>query len=812
VTQFSFFRQPTRTKPPAPGQRAGASSAGPVQAGTVHRRLGLLHISIFFVCWVSLICGRLVWLQVIHHKDFVDRAARQQQRTFEVAPRRGILYDRNLHELAMTVLADSVYAVPSEIAERGDPDGDEKRLAVANALAKVVHTDPTDRFTSSHQIAARLNASRNFAWIARKLEPAEIARVKALNLKGVYFQKEFKRFYPNSQLAAQVLGYVGTDDNGLGGMERKFDRDLHGVPGRMLTALDARRHVLDSQEHEPDPGQNLVLTIDENIQFMAERALDAALARTHALNGTVVVQDPYTGQILALAIRPTFNPNDFRHATTSLLKNHAVSDVYEPGSTFKLVTYSAALEQKVTNPDQLIDCQGGKMELAGRTIHDSHPNGVLTVSQALAESSDVAAVKLALRMGPEKFTQYIHGYGFGMRSDIELPAETRGLLAPIRRWSGSSIGSIAMGQEVAVTPIQLVTMVSTIANGGVYLPPHILMEETGKSANKLHPAAFHPQRELPDSLPEGAHRVISTMTAAQMRKMMEGVVLFGTAKNVAGLNGYSSGGKTGTAQKIDVLTHRYSKTKYIASFVGIAPVNSPAISVAVIIDSPEGNHFGNLNAGPVFREVAQEVLEYLGVPHDTNLAEPKDLAKAQTAPEMEEAPSDHLGDLDTLFAEVNNLPADDPLRGKGNGQQPVPSAASERMSGTEQAQAVPPPAEKMPMKTIPQNVDPMAEASPHPPPAADVPVQTAEAKKETVPLAAPVAVHEPHVSGHGVVVAANRVGVPSFLGEPLRSAVESATTAGLALQIVGSGIAREQVPAPGSMVPPGTEIVVRFTR
>ena len=429
VKQFSFFRQPTRTKPPA--QRAGASAAGPVQAGTIHRRLGLLHISLFFVCWVCLIVGRLVWLQVIHYKDFVDRAARQQQRTFEVAPRRGILYDRNLHELAMTVLADSVYAVPSEIAERGDKDGDAKRLALANALAKVVHTDPTDRFTSAHQIAARLNASRNFAWIARKLDPAEIARVKALNLKGVYFQKEFKRFYPNSQLAAQVLGYVGTDDNGLGGMERKFDRDLHGVPGRKLTALDARRHVLDSEEHEPDPGQSLVLTIDENIQFMAERALDSALERTHALNGTVVVQDPYTGQILALAIRPTFNPNDFRHATTSLLKNHAVTDVYEPGSTFKLVTYSAALEQKVTTPDQMIDCQGGKMELAGRIIHDSHANGVLTISQALAESSDVAAVKLALRMGPEKFTQYIHDYGFGSRSDIELPAETRGLLAPI---------------------------------------------------------------------------------------------------------------------------------------------------------------------------------------------------------------------------------------------------------------------------------------------------------------------------------------------------------------------------------------------
>jgi cell division protein FtsI (penicillin-binding protein 3) len=791
---FSFFRQPKRT--PVQSQRAGDSPARPVTTGTVQRRLGLLHISLFFVFWLSLICGRLVWLQVIHYKDFVDRAARQQQRTFEVAPRRGVLYDRNLHELAMTVLADSVYAVPSEIADRQDPDGDAKRQAVANALAKVLHTDPTDRFTTAHQIAARLNASRNFAWIARKLDASQVARVKALNLKGVYAQKEFKRFYPNSQLAAQVLGYVGTDDNGLGGMERKFDRDLHGVPGRMLTALDARRHVLDSQEREPDPGKNLVLTIDENIQFMAERALESALQRTHAINGSVVVQDPQTGQILALANRPTFNPNDFRHATTSLLKNHAVTDVYEPGSTFKLVTYSAALEQKVTNPNEIIDCQGGKMELAGRIIHDSHANGLLTVTQALEESSDVAAVKLALRMGSEKFNQYVHDYGFGSRTDIELPAETRGLLRPTRRWSGSSIGSIAMGQEVGVTPIQLVTMVSTIANGGMYLPPHILMQEGDATPGKLRAAAFHPQRELPDPLPAGAHRVISTMTAAQMRKMMEGVVLFGTAKGLAQLNGYTSGGKTGTAQKIDVATHRYSKTKYIASFVGIAPVNNPAISVAVILDSPEGNHYGNVNAAPVFREVAQEVLEYLGVPHDTNVTSQTDLAKAQTKPEEDEAPPEHVGDLDALFAEVNNLPADDPLRGNGNGQQPVPSAANELPSAAEQAATAPPP-------------------PPPPKPAPAIPVHAPEPKIETPSFDATVAAaaHEPHVSGHGVVVdAGNRVGVPSFLGEPLRVAVESAATSGLALQIVGSGIAREQVPAPGSMVPRGTEIVVRFTR
>ena len=800
LKQLSFFRQAKRTDPPA--QRPGDSQARPVNAGTVRHRLGFLHITLFFVCWMLLISGRLVWLQVVHHKDFVDRAARQQQRTFEVAPRRGILYDRNLHELAMTVLADSVYAVPSEIAERQDPDGEAKRQAIAAALAKVVHTDPTDRFTSAHQIAARLDASRNFAWIARKLDPAVIARVKALNLKDLYFQKEFERFYPNSQLAAQVLGYVGTDDNGLGGIERKYNQELHGVPGRMLTAIDARRHVLDSQEREPDPGENLVLTIDENIQFMAERALDSALDRTGASNGTIVVQDPYTGQILALAIRPTFNPNDFRHATTSLLKNHAVSDVYEPGSTFKLVTYSAALEQKVTNPDQMIDCQGGKIELAGRIIHDNQGEhfGVIPVHKALEESSDVAAVKLALRVGPDKFIQYIHDFGFGARTGVELPGETRGLLRPVRKWGPSSIGSIAIGQEVAVTPLQLVSMVSTIANGGIYMPPHVLIpgqvDRDGESG-KLRASPFKPGEELPDPLPSGAHRVISQMTAAQMRKMMEGVVLYGSGRP-AELNGYSAGGKTGTAQKIDPRTHLYSKTMHIASFVGIAPVNNPVISIAVIIDNPQKgpSYYGTAVSAPVFAEVAQKVLEYLGVPHDRPLVAPLDLAKQRAAPEIDEdAPSESTGDLSALFTEVNNLPADDPLRAEVNGQQPVPSAADELLSGGQAPTAG--------KTAIAQN----ARSRPA------VTVRPVEEKAETPPFATVAANEVPHVSGHGVVVdAGHRVGVPSFLGEPLRVAVETAATSGLALQIVGSGTAREQVPAPGSMVPPGTEIVVRFTR
>jgi cell division protein FtsI (penicillin-binding protein 3) len=843
VKQLSFSPRLMRGNPILAGRQPS-----PVErkaAGVAPRRLSFLHLTCFFAFWAALICIRLVWLQVVQHQEYLDRAAKQQQRTFEVAPRRGILYDRNLHELALTVLADSIYAVPSEVADKQDPTAAAKYQAIAVALARVVHTDPSDRFTSAQQIAARLNASRNFAWVARKLDPKELARVKALNLKGVYFQPEFKRFYPNSQLAAQVLGYVGIDDNGLGGMERGFNRDLHGVPGRMLTALDARRHVLGSQERDPQPGENLVLTIDENIQFIAERALDAALARTHALNGTVVVQDPNTGQILALAIRPTFDPNDFRHATTGLLRNHAVSDVYEPGSTFKLVTYSAALDQKLTNPNEVIDCQGGKIELAGRIIHDDHWNGRLTLAQALQESSDVAAVKLALRMGSDTFYRYIRGYAFGSRSGIELPSETRGLLRPPRRWSGSSIGSIAIGQEIAVTPIQLATMASTLANGGMYLPPHIVLERTQEMAGdgKLKGSRFHPRGEVPEPLPPGAHRVVSTMAAAQMRSLMEGVVLHGTG-TTAQLNGYSAGGKTGTAQKVDVATHRYSKTNYVASFVGFAPVNNPAITVAVVIDSPKGNHFGHTVSAPVFQDVAQQVLEYLGVPHDRPLNAETESAK--THEEKELPPAEPAGDMEALFAAVNDLPADDPLRNQVNNQQMAPVSAADSSSAAvaegEQpessqqfsadtkstAEATPNRGQILSTSAIPSNPPQSAAATPGATPTGQMSLAKngnpstfagkttsgSPALTNATGTTSPLPATSQPTSRNGLIVvdAQHRIAVPSFLGEPVREAVESAGTLGLSLEILGSGIAREQVPAPGTMVPMGTGIVVRFSR
>jgi len=731
-------------------------------------------ICLFFLTWALVISGRLFWLQVVRHKEFVERAQKQQQRTFEVAPRRGVLYDRNLRELAMTVQVDSIYAVPTEI--------DDKPSA-AHALASIVHTDPQDAQTAEQQIATRLAKGNSFAWIARRVTPDVATRIKALiaagSIKGIYFQKEFQRFYPDNEIAAQVLGYVGIDDNGLGGLEQKFEPRLHGAPGQMYTAMDARRHVLGSSEHEPEAGQNLVLTIDENIQFMAERALDHVMQKTQAANGTVVVQDVHTGQILALAVRPTFNPNLFRRTTPALLKDHAVSDVYEPGSVFKLVTYSAALEQHVTSPDDKIDCQGGKITIAGRVIHDDKADhfGVITVHEALEHSSDVAAVKLALKVGPDNFYHYIREFGFGARSGLEVPGETRGLLRPVNKWGSSSIGSIAIGQEVGVTPLQLVSMVSTIANGGVYLPPHVLMpapvDANGqKPAAALTPSPFKAGGDLPNPLPAGAHRVLSTLTAAQMRKMMEGVVLFGTGKP-AQLNGYSSGGKTGTAQKIDPITHLYSKTMHIASFAGIAPVNNPVISVAVIIDSPKGaSYYGTAVSAPVFAEVAQGVLEYLGVPHDIDVRPPV-ASKAGTHVEEDDTETNEE-DINALYAAANDLPSDDPLRAT-----PAPAAD----------QPAAPSANRQTANKASSSEKKLAPVGPQ------IPAQQA---KQSDPQSATVMFGE-----------SKRLQVPSLIGLPLRKVVEVAAAAGLEVRITGNGTVREQAPAAGTMVVPGTQIVVR---
>jgi cell division protein FtsI (penicillin-binding protein 3) len=711
-------------------------------AGSTATKNGTVRLQIFaaiLLVWAIIIAARLVQLQVFRYGFFVRQAARQQQRTASVAPRRGIIYDRKGQELAMTVPVDSVFAVPSEI-----PD----QATTASILAQVLGADPQD-------LLAHIKAQRNFAWIARKLDAETANRIRSLNLRGIYFQKESKRFYPKRELAAQVLGYVGMDDSGLAGIEHQFDDQLRGNDGQMIITQDARRKWFGRIEKQPDPGQNVVLTIDEKIQYIAEKELEAAMQETQAVAGTIVVQNPRTGEILALANRPTFNPNLSREIKPLSLKNHAVSDAYEPGSAFKTMTYSSVLEEHLARPDETVTCDVGGIVVGGHKIHDSHKVGTVSVEQAFAESSNVCAAKMGLRLGPERLYKYIKAYGFGQQTGIELPGETRGLVKPPARWSGASIGSMAMGQEVGVTPLQMISMVSTIANGGMYTPPRIVAAVTAPQQG-YQQIVFHPAEQ---------HRVISTMTAAQMRRMMEQVVLDGTARRAI-LDGYTSAGKTGTAQKIDPRTHTYSKTDYVGSFIGFAPVNNPAITIAVILDSARGLHQGGQVSAPVFKRVAEQVLAYLDVPRDVESKNDymRQLLRARANErDMEEVNPHQAGETIEL-AEADPTPA-------------VPVA--------------PQPAKGIVPAAVKTSTPIVATSTPVPP------------EQET-----------PRAPSTGTVVLDVSDGqpVPSFVGKTLREAVALAAQSGFELQVIGSGVAREQHPAAGTRMPSGSKIAVRFSR
>lgn len=734
---------------------------------STHLRLYLL--AGVFVLWGGGICARLVYLQIFRYGTFEQRAQHQQQRTQEVSAARGIIFDRNGQELAMSIDVDSVFAVPSEMP---------KPASTISLIARITRQDP-------RELLARCEAARTFCWLARKPDPEISARIRSLNLRGVYFEKEPKRYYPKNELAAQVLGYVGMDDTGLSGIEREYESQLHGRPGEMIISVDARKKWFGSVEKQPQPGENVVLTIDEKIQYIAERELETAMEQTHAIAGTVVVENPRSGEILALANRPTFNPNLSKEITPAKLKNHAVSDAYEPGSTFKLVTISAAVDQGLARPDELIDCQRGSIVLFGHRIHDWHPWGVMPVSEVLAQSSDVGAIKIALRMGDERMYKYIRSFGFGQQTGIELPGETRGMTKPLPRWSKVSIGAIAMGQEIGISPLQLSQMISSIADDGLLLKPQIVAGEVA-SGDAPQKVAFHPQEE---------RRVLTTRTAALMRQMMQGVVGHGTGRK-AGLEGYSAGGKTGTAQKFDPATHKYSHTKYVASFAGFAPLNNPEIVVVVVIDTPIAattiQREGGWVAAPVFHRIAQQVLEYLHAPHDLEIPANRQtlLAAKLQEKDLEEGSPDHPGeDVDVADAgdstpPVSSLPDD------GAASVPVrPDGGDARASASPGPVVASAERERIPVS----GSTPAHKGSPQPPAVAD---NNSPPTNSTVVL---------DVEQGGIVV-------PSFTGKSVRSAIETAEADGLDLDIVGDGVAQDQSPPAGSHVTNGTRITVRFGR
>ncbi|PYV79035.1 MAG: penicillin-binding protein [Acidobacteria bacterium] len=736
-----------------------------------------------FVFWCSAICARLVYLQIFRYGSFEQRAQHQQQRTEEVSARRGIIYDRQGRELAMSINVDSVFAVPTEMPSAS---------STISLIARITRQDP-------RELLAKCEASKTFCWLARKPDPEISARIRSLNLRGIYFQKESKRYYPKNELAAQVLGYVGMDDSGLSGIEREYEDQLHGRAGQMLISVDARKKWFGSVEKQPEPGQNVVLTIDEKIQYIAERELETAMRETRAITGTVVVENTRTGEILALANRPTFNPNLSKEITPDKLKNHAVSDVYEPGSTFKLVTIAGALEEKVTRPDELIDCQMGSIVFNGMRIHDSRPHGLLTVSDVLAESSDVGSIKIGLRLGEDRFYKYIRGFGFGQQTGIELPGETRGMTKPLSRWSKVSIAAISMGQEIGITPLQLAGLISTMANDGVYVAPRITAA-TIQAQSAPQTIAFHPVNE---------RRVISSLTAAQMRQMMQGVVLHGTGTK-AKLIGYSTAGKTGTAQKVDPATHAYSHTKYVASFAGFAPINNPAVTIAVVLDSAVGLHQGGQVSAPVFTRIAQQVLEYLHTPHDIEIPASRQVLLARqraSDKDLEEGSPDHPGETmevaeaaspeiasSALGTALGGRDPSAPLRG---GALPPTNQNGINRSALLGAGGVPPGVNNGVVAAA------MRERVPVPNQQASIPIPSQTVSRSPSAVTSGTVVLD--VEQGGIVV-------PSFSGKSVRSSIELAQSSGLDLEVVGSGVAQDQSPPAGTRVASGARIKVRFGR
>src|SRR5258705_9829553 len=561
-----------------------------------------LSVAAFIGFWMFVVAARLVYLQVSQHDGLVNRARQQQQNAIETSPQRGDLLDRQGRQLARSLQTVSFFV---------DPDGlnAAELNCTADYLSQALRLNYADLASELNDAQAK---KRRFVWVARRLDADLASQIVAMNLPGLQARQEPKRFYPNGQLASHILGFVGLDGEGLGGLEQFYNQKIAGEPGRLFLERDAVGNPYESLEIASKQGQTIVLTIDQAIQYQAERALQAAVAGSHAKSGSVIVLDPRSGDILALANAPSFDPNNVGAASPDARSNWALQNIYEPGSTFKVVAFSAAIEKKLAKPDDRIDCQMGSITVAGRLVHDHHPFGTLTIAEALAKSSNVAAIKLGIRVGDDAMYDFITRYGFGKTTGIELPGEAQGIVRPVSRWQPSSIGSIAIGQEVGVTPVQMVAAFGALANDGIRVAPHLVREIRNSSGVVV----YRPQSE--------ERRVVSSETAIILRGMLEGVTLKGTAKK-AQLDGYSAAGKTGTAQKIDPKTRAYSRTKNVGSFVGFAPVKNPAVVIIVVMDEPAGSYHGGDVAAPVFREIAEQILPELGVMPDINMKTAPDL-------------------------------------------------------------------------------------------------------------------------------------------------------------------------------------------
>jgi cell division protein FtsI (penicillin-binding protein 3) len=588
--------------------------------------------------WGFLILVQLFRLQVVHHAEYVRAAQTQQVETVEIAAPRGSIFDRSGQLLAGSVKRDSVYIDPLQV-----PD-----LQVASALVSgVLHMDRAALYGRMQWYAAN---RKGFMWVARAIELEPYERLRSLHLDWIRFADESRRNYPRNTLAAHVIGAVDGEETGQWGLEKSLESSLRGAPGSVSVLTDAKGRGIDSHlETESRPGADLTLSIDERIQLPAQDAIAHAVQDSHAESGSVVVMDPYHGDILAIASYPPFDPNQppGRSEGPTARFNHAVSVPFEPGSVFKVVTLSAALETTGLKPSTMINCGNGSFTMAGRTVHEAHHGyGTMPMEMVLAKSSNIGAIQIGLKVGSAKLYEYVRRFGLGARTGIPLPAESPGMVRKLSKWRTTSLMSVSMGHEVGVTTLQLARACSAVANGGLLVAPRLILKNGSEAVPMVPP-----------------HRILKPETAIAMRKMMEGVVLVGTGRRYANLQGYSSAGKTGSAQIFDYATGHYTHS-YNASFMGFAPVANPAIVVVVTVNGTHGGSagYGGPVAGPVFRAVTTEALRVLDVPKDL----------PDTAPDTRET---QVADLDEV--PIVDGPADPPVLEEAEARAPeVPQVSS----------------------------------------------------------------------------------------------------------------------------------------
>src|SRR5438105_4505899 len=551
----------------------------------------LIQLFAFLAAWAFVVVARLVQIQIVRHDDYIKRATRQQERTLSLNPVRGSILDARMRILAESVSADSIYADPQAIVDA---------RTTSRAIAAIRGVG-----VSAKEIEEKLTSDGGFVWVSRQLPLNVSAEVKKLKLPGIYFLEEHRRSYPRAQLAANVIGYVGVDGDGLAGVEHSFDNYVRGRAGKVTILRDARRgaYLVGAEgANRPVDGENVVLTIDSVVQFIAERALARAIDKFHAPAGSAIVMDPRDGSILAMASLPTFDPNRFRDFTSIAWRNRNVQDMYEPGSTFKIVTASAGLEEGAVTPSQIIDCGDGAIQIGNTVIHEHGGNryGLISFEDVMVHSSNVGAVRVGLAVGPNRFYDYVRRFGFGERTGLQLPGETAGLVRRTDKWSQLSNAEMSIGQEVGATPLQVLRAVATVANGGVRVEPRIIDSVVDAHGNVV----YRPQRPAPQ-------RVISEKTAAVLNEILKQVVARGTGLPAA-LAEHIVAGKTGTAQK--AARGGYSPDKFVASFAGYVPADRPRLAILVVVDEPRGSQYGGTIAAPAFKEIAEATLRYLGVP------------------------------------------------------------------------------------------------------------------------------------------------------------------------------------------------------